>query len=308
MAGPLVFLIPAGLLLLVGGAAAASKKKDKEQAAGAAAGAAANAAAGSVTPGPGTTGAVASTTPSVKPPVGTGGVVAPVSLPGAGVAAQPAQDIQNMILAALQSGNPQTMLRVAAAIEATYPQQAAELRQAAANIQAVIAAQTAAAGTTTATAGTPAVTPIATGPIVATSAGQPTAAVPAPAPLPAQSMPVPAPSAPSAATDPNRARAGALVLALKTAKKGTASEPKAQVKEFQLIERLPRQDGSYGSETALALADRYNMIPPKPLYWGKKGGDYSTLTADKNQYSAHLLNLAAKDPQRADEWRSAAKV
>lgn len=294
MAGPLVFLIPAGLLLLVGGAAAASKKKEREQGAGAGA----NAAANTVTPGPGTTGA---TTPSVKPPVATaaGGVVAPVSVPGAGVAAQPAADIQQMILAALQSGNPQTMLRVAAAIEATYPQQAAELKQAAANVQAVIAAQTA-AGTVPATAATPAAaTPGAAAPAAASSAGQP---------LPAQSMPTPTASTPSAATDPNRARAGALVLALKTAKKGTASEPKALVKEFQLIERLPRQDGSYGSETALAIADRYNMVPPKPLYWGKKGGDYSTLTADKNQYSAHLLNLAAKDPQRADEWRSAAKV
>lgn len=299
MAGPLVFLIPAGLLLLVGGAAAASKKKEKEQAAaGAAAGAAANAAASTVTPGPGTTGA---TTPSVKPPAtGAGAVVAPVSVPGAGVAAQPAVDIQAMVLAALQSGNPATMLRVAAAIEATYPQAAAELKQAAANIQAVIAAQS--AGTTPTTAATPASIPGAAAPAAATAGTTP------PVGLPSQTMPTPTASTPSAASDPNRARAAALLLALKTAKKGTASEPKAQVKEFQLIERLPRQDGSYGSETALALADRYNMIPPKPLYWGKKGGDYSTLTADKNQYSAHLLNLAAKDPQRADEWRSAAKV
>jgi hypothetical protein len=32
------------------------------------------------------------------------------------------------------------------------------------------------------------------------------------------------------------------------------------------------------------------------------------LVNDKNAYSAHLLNLASTDPQRADEWRSAAKV
>jgi hypothetical protein len=98
---------------------------------------------------------------------------------------------------------------------------------------------------------------------------------------------------------------------LKTAKKGTASEPKAQVREFQLVERLAKADGSYGSETALALADRYRIVPPKPFYWGKskkEGGTYQTLVDDKNAYSAHLLNLATKDPQRADEWRSAAKV
>jgi hypothetical protein len=298
MAGPLVFLIPAGLLLLVGGAAAASKKKEKEQAAAAsAAGAAANAASNTVTPGPGTTGAA--TTPSVKPPAtGAGAVVAPVSVPGAGIAAQPVQDVQAMVLAALQSGNPATMLRVAAAIEATYPQAAAELKQAAANIQAVIAQQAAA------TTGPGPTSPGAAPAAVPTTTNVPTPA--ASAGMPSASMPTPQPSTSTA--DPNRARAGALLLALKTAKKGTASEPKALVKEFQLVERLPRQDGSYGSETGLALADRYNMIPPKPLYWGKKGGDYSTLTADKNQYSAHLLNLAAKDPQRADEWRSAAKV
>lgn len=297
MAGPLVFLIPAGLLMLVGAAAAASKKKEQQ-----AAGAAANAAANAVTPGPGTTGTAgaAGTTTTTKPPSGTGGSVAPVTTPGAGVAAQPAADIQQMVLAALQSGNPATMLRVAAAIEATYPEAAAELKQAAANIQAVIAQQTAAGATaaTGTTAATPAGVPAGTNvPTAAGTTGTPIA-----------QMPTPQASIPPATTDPNRARAGALVLALKTAKKGTASEPKAQVKEFQLIERLPRQDGSYGSETALAIADRYNMVPPKPLYWGKKGGDFATLTADKNQYSAHLLNLAAKDPQRADEWRSAAKV
>jgi hypothetical protein len=292
MAGPLVFLIPAGLLLLVGGAAAASKKKEKEQAAsGAAAGAAANAAANAVTPGPGTTGA---STTSVKPPVPTasGGIVAPVSVPGGGIAAQPVQDVQQMVLAALQSGNPATMLRVAAAIEAQYPDAARELKQAAANVQQVIAQQAAA---------TPGAAPVA----VPTTTNVPTTAAPG---TPSASMPVPQTSPMPAGTDPNRARAAALLLALKTAKKGTASEPRAQVREFQLVERLPRTDGSYGSETALALADRYNMVPPKPFYWGKKGGSYATLTADKNQYSTHLLNLASKDPQRADEWRSAAKV
>ncbi|MFA5634629.1 MAG: hypothetical protein WC977_01875 [Anaerovoracaceae bacterium] len=213
-----------------------------------------------------------------------------MSAPGAGIAAQPVQDVQAMVLAALSSGNPATMLKVAAAIEAQYPDAARELRAAAANVQQVIAQQT--ASTTAAPAGVPTSTNVPSG----ATTGAPSA-----------SMPTPQPQGP-AASDPNRRRAAALLLALKTAKKGTATEPRAQVKEFQLVERLPRTDGSYGSETALALADRYNMVPPKPFYWGKKGGDYSTLTADKNQYSAHLLNLATKDPQRADEWRSAAKV
>jgi hypothetical protein len=101
---------------------------------------------------------------------------------------------------------------------------------------------------------------------------------------------------------------GGLVLKLRSAKKGTASEPRADVQKFQTAERLARTDGSYGSETGIAIADRYGLVPPKPLYWGKKGGDYQTLVNDKKAWSAHMLNLAQQDPQRADEWRSAAKV
>ena len=122
--------------------------------------------------------------------------------------------------------------------------------------------------------------------------------------------PAPPPVTPAAppANASGKATAAALNVKLKTAKKGTASEPKTDVAAFQIAERLPRTDGSYGSETALAIADRYGIVPAKPFYWGKKGGDYSTLVADKNQYKAHLLNLATSDPARADEWRSAAAV
>jgi hypothetical protein len=49
-------------------------------------------------------------------------------------------------------------------------------------------------------------------------------------------------------------------------------------------------------------------VPAKPLYFGKKGGTYATYVADKKAYTSHLLELAAKDPQRADEWRAASKV
>jgi hypothetical protein len=202
-----------------------------------------------------------------------------------------------MVLAALASGNPATMLRVATAIEAQYPDAARELRSAAAAVERVVATQT----------GTAPVTPVAPlpGPAVPTTVNVPTVTIPSSVPM--ATMPVPTPQI-SQQTSANRSRAAMLVLRLKTAKKGTATEPRDLVKEFQLIERLPRTDGSYGSETALALADRYGIVPPKPLYWGKKGGTFETLTRDKNAYSTHLLNLADSDPQRADEWRMAAKV
>lgn len=293
MAGPLAILIPAGLLLLVGGAAAAGAKKKGQQAA----------AAGTALP---EAAPITTTTPSVRPPA-TPTVTAPVSVPGGGIAAQPPSDIQAMVLAALQSGNPATMLRIAQAIEGNYPEAATELRAAAAAIEKVVATQT---GTAVPSAPTvPTVIPPAKsegGPVaVPAKVNVPT--VTAPSVPPAASMPVPTPQV-SQQQNANRARAAMLVLRLKTAKKGTATEPRELVKEFQLVERLPRTDGSYGSETALALADRYGIVPPKPLYWGKKGGDFSTLTRDKNAYSTHLLNLAESDPQRADEWRTAAKV
>jgi hypothetical protein len=299
MAGPLAILIPAGLLLLVGGAAAAGAKKKGQQAAAAGAGAAAGVAPTEGTPS-------STTTPSVRPP-STPTVTAPVSVPGGGIAAQPPSDIQAMVLAALQSGNPATMLRIAQAIEATYPDAAKELRSAAIAIENVVATQTGKPTTPT----TPTSTPVAPaqsegGPVaVPARVNVPTPTVPSI--LPAASMPVPTPQV-SQQQSANRARAAMLTLQLKTAKKGTASEPRALVKEFQLVERLPRTDGSYGTETALALADRYGIVPPKPLYFGKKGGDFATYTRDKNAYSTHLLNLAQSDPQRADEWRIAAKV
>ncbi len=90
--------------------------------------------------------------------------------------------------------------------------------------------------------------------------------------------------------------------------KGTSREPRTMVQAFQQQEKLARLDGSYGSETALALAERYGIVPPVPIYWGAKGGDYRTLQADQALYKSRIARLAKNDPQRADEWSAAAKV
>ena len=100
--------------------------------------------------------------------------------------------------------------------------------------------------------------------------------------------------------------AGKLALELRTAAKG--SEPRSLVKLFQLNERLKTTDGSYNSETALCLAERFGIVPPKPLYWGKRGADIQTLIDDKNRYRLALARIESGDPQRADEWQLAAKV
>lgn len=106
--------------------------------------------------------------------------------------------------------------------------------------------------------------------------------------------------------------ASKVALAYKTAKKvnGSTVPSSAAVlcKAFQIQEGLAKQAGLYGSETALALAERYGIVPPKPLYWGTKGGDYKAYLADREQYSNRIAALAANDPARADEWAAAAKL
>jgi len=299
--GAVAVIVPIALLLVGGVAAGAAAQKKKQTAAAGGAAPSTPAGAAATTP--------AATVPSILP-----GAQAPTVATVTGVPA----DVQALVIAAITSQNPVTMRRAADQLEALYPLQAADLRKTAATFEA---AMTVAQGTTAATAAAQTAAqqiaaaaqaasaaanvpgmPVA----VPTTTNVPTATTTAKPPL--ATMPTPTTTTAPAAADPNRVRAAALVVRLKTAKKGTASEPRAQVKEFQLVERLSRTDGSYGSETALALADKYGIVPPKPLFWGKAGGTYQTLVNDKNAYSAHLLNLASTDPQRADEWRSAAKV
>lgn len=107
--------------------------------------------------------------------------------------------------------------------------------------------------------------------------------------------------------------AGKVAIAMRTAtkdKNGKTAPASAVelVRMFQVAEKLSRLDGSYGSETALAVAERYGIVPPKPLYWGAKGGNYKTLVADKTTYKTRLAKLAANDPQRSDEWAKAMAV
>lgn len=371
--GPAILLLPIGLIALIAGAAASKKKKQSTSAAG------------------------------YQPPPATGSVPA---------------DVQAMIAAAVNSGNPETQRRVAATIRPQYPGQAqyletvasqlepilaqwgastlAEAQQKEAQAAAVQAAQQAAAQqaaqgappvaqvaaaqqaaaqtiqqasssqasqpplvTPAATAAAPITTTASTPPLTTPTAAAVAQAMTAPAQalqaaqaagtaalaagatipqavLAAQNaatmatnpavnaavqtaaaaatpaMPQPPMAAPVTTTTPpanaGKALAADLAKALRAGKKGTASEPKALVQAFQRQENLAKKDGSYGYETALALADRYAIVPTKPMYWGEKGGAYDLVAKQKQAYSAHLLALAATDPQRADEWKSAAKV
>lgn len=166
--------------------------------------------------------------------------------------------------------------------------------------QAILAAQNAAV--MTAAPGVNALVNQAASAIAASTAAIPGGPRPEPA---AVAMPTIQSQAPTASA---KSLAADMAKALLKAKKGTSSEPRALVQAFQTQERLDQNDGSYGYETALALADRYGIVPPKPLYWGKKGGPASLPAQQKASYSAHLMVLRSQDPQRADEWAAAAKV
>lgn len=303
MAGAIIILPIAALAAVGLAAAAASKKKQAAAAPGAGtpeaqAGAAAGAAAADAAANAGITPAQMQATAMQQAnaaSMATGGQV-------------PA-DVMALVLAAMRSQNPATMRRAADQLQAMYPDAANDLRKTADAIDLVVAQQQA-QKPPAASVGLPTVAPTLPQQAQGGPAGVPTAVnVPSVLPQASPMIPMPTPSAipPNIQqTSAAKALAQRLALSMKTAIKG--KEDKVLVKQFQIAERLPRTDGSYGSESALALADRYGIVPPKPLYWGKAGGTYQTLVNDKNQYKAHLLNLANSDPQRADEWVSASKV
>jgi hypothetical protein len=79
-------------------------------------------------------------------------------------------------------------------------------------------------------------------------------------------------------------------------------ESKALIQTFQAREGI-RPSGYYGPQCAIVLARSYGIVPPKPLYWTK-----TDTKRAKQAYRDALLDLAARDPQRAEEWQRASEV
>jgi peptidoglycan hydrolase-like protein with peptidoglycan-binding domain len=109
-------------------------------------------------------------------------------------------------------------------------------------------------------------------------------------------MPPMAPAAPN----PRRALAARLYNHLSMAPAG--GEDRTLVALYQAQEGL-KPTGYYGPSTALSLAHSYGIVPPKPLHWTE-----SRTGRSKSNYRGALLALAARDPQRSEEWTRAAKV
>jgi hypothetical protein len=101
------------------------------------------------------------------------------------------------------------------------------------------------------------------------------------------------------APDPRRALAARVVVELLTASPG--QEPKELVHAFQAQEGL-KASGYYNPSTAFALT-AYGFIPPAPLYWPKTGQQRA-----RANLAARYRELAAGDPQRAEEWKAAAAL
>jgi len=100
--------------------------------------------------------------------------------------------------------------------------------------------------------------------------------------------------------DPSRALAARLTHMLITAPRGR--EDRTLVMLFQSREGL-RPTGYYGPATALVLAQRYGIVPPKPIHWSE-----SRTSKSKANYRDALRLLGERDPQRVEEWQRAGEV
>lgn len=150
-------------------------------------------------------------------------------------------------------------------------------------------------GPQTLTAATQAHPPTGTGPTAAYFGALQAPAYPQPA------SPLPGIVPPMAPKDIDPQMGLAARVAANLFSTATGQEDRSLVQLFQ-AQRGMKASGYYGPETAWGLA-AFGIVPPKPRYWVKSG-----TTKAKRNYKKALLELAAKDPQRAEEWRAAANV
>ena len=100
--------------------------------------------------------------------------------------------------------------------------------------------------------------------------------------------------------DPRRALAARLYNMLELAPRG--GEDRTLVQRYQQQEGL-KATGLYTPGTALSLAQKYGIVPPKPLYWTE-----SRTRQSKAHYRDMMRMLGERDPQRVEEWNRAGAV
>lgn len=217
-----------------------------------------------------------------------GGVVAVLALAGTSRQSAeartvpPTQEILDRIVGAVASQNPQVMRREAESLERIgYRIQAEELRRA-----ADLTADIQRATDPSPTAGVEGDPPQ----LRDRAPSMPQPFSPLPGVLPEEVI--------DPEVDPLRIQAQALLLNLE--KYPLGQEDRRLVADFQRNNGL-RGSGNYTPATALALAEMYGLAPPVP-YWPAKGRKRA-----KAAYRAKLLALAARDPQRAEEFEAAVR-
>lgn len=208
----------------------------------------------------------------------------------------PPMGVIDQITAALATTDPAAMRAAATALESQgWVVQAGDLRRA-----ADVAALTRAMGQTPALAGDVDLSQVK---VRIPRTPQPIRVYDVPDdPLEASPLPgVIAPGVSPASATAARIQAQRLVNELDRSppKPGEASE---KVRAFQGDNGL-KASGYYGPSTALMLARKYGLCPPHPVNWPTKGRKRA-----KANYRDALLAIAAKDPQRAEEFTRAAKV
>lgn len=234
------------------------------------------------------------------------GTQSPGELPGSrGVPAE----LMTRVMGALASGDPDTMRAVADELRREgYPQQAADLEAAADQIEAARAAGEE--------------DPTVVVPGDGTAAPQPTwDSIPLPG---GGAIPIPTawqdalpdawqtdvPGEVTIPTDYVPPGAGAPELAGRVAANVATNTRETYdrdlVRAFQQAEGL-KVDGKYGLRTGLAI-ERYDIVPPKPLYWGTAAGGYQSVVDQKSEWRTRMLARAMTDEAREDEWTAAAQV
>jgi hypothetical protein len=202
----------------------------------------------------------------------------------------PPPDVLKLIQAAATSGNPALMRSTAAQLDKMgYTAQAAALRAAA---DAIETAQRALPAPGAVSPGVPVV-------------------VPGPGGLPIQLPPVVLPGTGASGADPLAAKLTAALNAsdpLTNGRFGDAAQ-KGLVAALQGQEKTKGKytgavDGAYGPGTALLVAS-YNIVPYPPFIWSAVKSKTANLKAN---FKKAMLNRAAADPTRADEWAHVAAV
>lgn len=201
----------------------------------------------------------------------------------------PPDDVKQLILTATASGNPALMRSTADHLDQLgYHPQATALRVLA---DAVEAAQKA---------------------IPAPGAVPPGTPIPVPAPGGGPAIVLPPIVIPAVAPSGANPLAAQLTAALNLADPihtGIAKSPTGLVSAFQAQEKAAGKytgalDGLYGSGTALGVAS-YNIVPYPPFIWSKVK---ATTTKNKAAFKAAMLQKAAADPTRAEEWAQVATI